>query len=69
MLPSPIDYQLSLFQRILLIWLFIGCGLTISLQAAKHHVPEGPSAKWRLTAETKYVPPLLNTSSIFSAAT
>ncbi|KAB5583004.1 hypothetical protein GE09DRAFT_1077198 [Coniochaeta sp. 2T2.1] len=53
MLASPVDYQLSLFQRILLIWLFITCGLVISLQAAKHHVPEGPSAKWTLTAETK----------------
>ncbi|KAB5566348.1 hypothetical protein GE09DRAFT_1055913 [Coniochaeta sp. 2T2.1] len=53
MLASPLDYQLSLFQRILLIWLFITCGLVVSLQAAKHHVPEGPSAKWRLTVVTK----------------
>jgi hypothetical protein len=50
-------YELSLFQRILLIWLFIFCGLVLALQAAKQYV-ERPAAKWRLTAETKCVSPI-----------
>ncbi|KAH8903519.1 hypothetical protein BR93DRAFT_931118 [Coniochaeta sp. PMI_546] len=45
-------YELSLVQRMLLIWLFILCGLVLALQAAKQYV-ERPAPKWRLTAETK----------------
>ena len=66
-------YQLSLLQRMLLIWLFILCGLVLALQAAKQHV-ERPAAKWRLTPETKCVssvylsPPfLLHLSKSFPA--
>jgi hypothetical protein len=48
------DYELTLFQRILLIWVFIACGLVLALQAAQQHV-ERPWARWKLTAETKFV--------------
>ncbi|OIW24545.1 hypothetical protein CONLIGDRAFT_718464 [Coniochaeta ligniaria NRRL 30616] len=45
-------YELSLLQRLLIIWLFILCGLVLAVQAAKQYA-DRPAAKWRLTAETK----------------
>jgi hypothetical protein len=46
-------YELSLFQRLLLIWLFIICGLVLGLQASQHYADK-PSKKWFLTPDTKY---------------
>ena len=48
------DRDLTLLQRLLIIWLFITCGLVLALQAAKQYV-ERPG-RWKLTAETKCVP-------------
>jgi hypothetical protein len=45
-------YELSLLQRLLLIWLFIICGLVLGLQASQHYA-ENPSKRWFLTQDTK----------------
>lgn len=45
-------YELSLFQRLLLIWLFIICGLVLAVQASQRYA-QNPSKKWFLTPDTK----------------
>jgi hypothetical protein len=45
-------YELSLLQRISLIWLFILCGLVVSFQLSQRYA-ERPAAWVRLNKETK----------------
>lgn len=46
------DYELSLLQRMLLIWLFILCGFVISFQLSQQYAERPPS--WvRLNKETR----------------
>lgn len=55
MISSLPMYELSLLQRMLLIWLFIACGLVLGAQASQHYA-ENPSRSWFLTKDTKSAP-------------
>jgi hypothetical protein len=52
MISSLPTYELSMMQRMLLIWLFIICGLILGAQASQHYA-ESPSRKWFLSKESK----------------